>query len=127
MDVSDRIDTCERIATGLETDGAAALSAAPTVADHGPEPGRPPPPQLPALAVSQRDILGTAGWLRPTAPDAYAAAGGFDDSPFERDTALTGTPACQGRTPNRPVRHARRAVPGATSHTIISVDPLQQV
>jgi len=77
-------DTAGTVAEAVEANGAAAVSAAPTVVDHGPDPARLPAPQLPALAVSQRAVLGIAGWLQPTAPAAYAGTVGFDDSPVER-------------------------------------------
>jgi len=74
------VDRAETIASGLEEGFEAAAGGAGAVVDHDPEVPHLPAVDLPGLSVGQRTVLAPCGWLRPTDPDDYEAAVGFDES-----------------------------------------------
>lgn len=77
-------ETGEAIATALADGGDEALASADAVVEHDPEPGRLPTPPISGLDETARQVLGIAGWLPPSDPEAYDGTVGFDDSSTDR-------------------------------------------
>lgn len=68
----------QALTDGVET----AFEAADTVVQHDTE--QIPTPPVSGLDAGDRTVLALVGWVRPTEPDDYEAAVGFDDSPRDR-------------------------------------------
>jgi NADH-quinone oxidoreductase subunit F len=81
----------EQLDEGLPTADADA------VLTHETGPGTLPIPELSPLDVGRRSVLGPCGWVRPTEPEDYRAAGGFCAVSAAPDAISTAAQSVTGR------------------------------